>query len=67
MYLILKLWTIVPTRCLVNRRFHFVCPASIVSLTLGPACHLDVRAGPQDLGSPSLPSFANLPPLAPQV
>jgi len=56
MYLILELWNIVP-----HSSFR---PASIASLTLGPARLLDFRGGPQDLGSPSLPSFANLPPLA---
>jgi len=62
MYLTLELWNIVPHSTSRNRRFHFVRPASIVSLTLGPARHLDSRAGPQDLGPTSLPSFANLPP-----
>ena len=37
MYLTLELWNIVPHSTSRNRRLYFVRPASIVSLTLGPA------------------------------
>ena len=63
MYLNLGLWDIILHSTSHTIDVLFRAPRlAPVSLTLGPACHLGFRAGPQDLGSPSLPSFANYPP-----
>jgi len=57
MYLTLELWNIVPHSTSRNKTFSFRAPhLNCVSLTLGPACHFDFRAGPQALRLTSLPS-----------